>query len=225
MKELPQDERPYERCIKYGPEALSNTELLSVILKSGYGGKSAYQLAGELLKKYESPHTLADLFFAGINELTKTKGIGCVKAVMLRCVGELCSRISKETASGRITLNSSKSIADYYMESMRHLEQEQIRAAFFDTKCNLIRDVIISTGTVNASIVSPREIFIRALENKAVFVVVLHNHPSGDPSPSGEDLILTNEIKKAGELLKVPLMDHIIIGDNRYVSLKDHGVL
>lgn len=225
MKELPFDERPYERCLRYGPEALSNTELLSVILKTGYGGKSAYQLAGELLKRYEGHHTLADIFYSSVNDLTKTKGIGPVKAVLLRCIGELCRRLSKETASEKITLSSSKSIADYYMESMRHLQQEQVRAVFFDTKCNLLRDDIISTGTVNASIISPREIFIKALENKAVFMVILHNHPSGDPSPSADDLILTNEIKKAGEMLKVPLMDHIIIGDNSYVSLKDSGVL
>ncbi len=225
MKELPSADRPYERAFAYGSSALSDTELIAVLLKTGSGSDNALTLAARLLKRFEGRRPLSDLFFAEAEELTRVKGIGKVKAITLKCAGELAFRISKETAAGNLCLESSDSIAAYFMESMRHLPYEQIRAAFFDTKSHLLKDVVISTGTVNASIISPREVFLAALKYRAVFVVLLHNHPSGDPKPSPEDLIFTNQIKKAGEILQIPLLDHIIIGDNRFVSLRKQGVL
>ena len=225
MKEMPETERPYEKCFHLGPKALSNAELLAVILKTGNRNLSALDLGVKLLSIYESTHTLSDLFGASIESLTDIEGIGKVKAITLKCVFELCERIAKETAINNIKLSSSKSIAAYYMESMRHLDREEIRAAFFDTKNNLIRDVVLSIGTVNSSLITPREIFINALNFKAVYVVLLHNHPSGDPSPSSDDLLITARIKEVGDLLQLPLIDHIIIGDNKYTSLRDQGIL
>ena len=225
MQQLPVSERPYEKCLEQGPAALSGAELLAVLLKCGTRDESASQLAARLLAAYSGPHTLADIFDAGIDELTEIKGIGRVKAITLQCVGELSRRISSEKAKNRIQMTTPASVAGFFMERMRRLTQEEIRAAFFDTKSNFIRDCLISKGTVNASVVTPREIFIEALRYKAVYVILLHNHPSGDPSPSPEDIRLTRQIAKAGEMLQITLADHIIIGDGRFFSMREKHVI
>ena len=225
MKELPENERPYEKCLSYGPAFLSNAELIAVILKSGTKDESSVELAMTLLAKFAGAHTLADLFQASVTELTETKGIGKVKAVSLMCVGELCKRISKETAIQKICLASPASVASFYMESMRHLKQEEIRLALFDTKNNLIKDLHLSTGTINATLATPREVYLKALKYGAVYLVILHNHPSGDPEPSAEDIELTRRLKDCGELVGIPLVDHIIIGDNCFVSFRDKGLI
>ena len=225
MKELPVSERPYEKCLALGEESLSNAELLAVILKTGNKNLSAIELAYKLLSTFDSPCTLSDIFGASIEELTEIDGIGKIKAINLKCIFELSKRIAKETAVNRIRLSTSKTIADYYMEAMRHLEREEIRAALFDTKNNLIKDVLLSVGTVNASLITPREIFLKALSYKAVYIVLVHNHPSGDPTPSSDDLLITARIKEVGDMLQLPLLDHIIIGDNKYTSLRDQGIV
>lgn len=225
MKELPPAERPYEKCLANGPAALSNAELLAVILRSGTREESAVQLALRLLSLYGSDHPLSDVLGSSIPELTEVRGIGEVKAVTLRCVGELSRRVSAERAVSGVRLTSPAAIADYYMEELRRLPQEEIRAAFFDTKSNFIRDCLISRGTVNASIVTPREVFLQALRCKAVYAVLVHNHPSGDPTPSQEDVRMTKRMAEAGRILQIPLMDHIVIGDRRYYSLKEHSML
>lgn len=225
MRELPESERPYEKCLENGPKTLSNAELLAVIIRSGTTKDRAIDIANRLLLEYESPHTLYDVFSSGIEDLKSINGIGDVKAVTLLCVGEIARRISRESAQSKIRLSSPESIANYFMESMRHLPQEEVRAAFFDTKNNLIKDVHISTGTVNSSLVTPRELFIKALKYRAVYIVLLHNHPSGDPSPSHDDILLTHRLKEVGEIMSVPVLDHIIIGDNNYISFRNKGIL
>ena len=225
MRELPVSERPYEKCMSGGAGTLSDAELLAVILKSGSQGQTAVELASELLSRYESHHTLAAVTNAGIEELSSVPGIGQVKAIQLECVGELARRIAKEEAVNRVSLLSLESIATYFMEEMRQLGHEEIRAAFFDSKNHLLRQVMLSKGTVNASIITPREVFMAALKYHAVFVVLVHNHPSGDPEPSRDDIMLTDRIRKAGGLLQIPVLDHIIIGDNRYISFKERGII
>ena len=225
MKERPVCERPYEKCEAYGPGALSNCELLAVLLRSGTPGQSAVDTACALLKKFDGSHPLAEIFDAGIGELTEIAGVGKVKAITLECVGELARRISQETAAEAMYMSCPESVANYFMEKMRHLSHEEIWAAYFDTKSHFIQSARISAGTVNSSVITPRELYLSALKYKAVYIVLLHNHPSGDPSPSQEDIELTARLKEVGELMHVPIMDHIIIGDRTYVSLKDRGFL
>lgn len=224
MKSLPKEERPYEKCLEHGPESLTEAELLSVIIRTGARGKSSLDLSRSVLE-FNSHGGLTGLLHLSVPQLKEIHGIGTVKAIQLVCIGELSKRIWRTLSASQLILNSPESIADYYMESMRHLEQEQVAVAMFNTKNMLLKDVILSKGTVNASLVSPREVFLEALRYHAVYIVLIHNHPSGDPTPSGDDLMLTQRLKEAGLLIGIELIDHIIIGDNRYISLKERGIL
>lgn len=224
MKDLPQEERPYEKCLEKGPESLSEAELLSVIIRTGAKGSSSLELSRRVLE-LGGQGGLIGLLHLTIPQLKEVHGIGTVKAVQLVCIGELSKRIWRTLISSQLVLDSPESIADYYMEAMRHLEQEQTMLAMFNTKNMLLKDIILSKGTVNASLVSPREVFLEALKYHAVYIVLVHNHPSGDPTPSEADLLLTNRLKEAGSLIGIQLIDHIIIGDNRYISLKERGIL
>lgn len=225
MKELPVTERPYERCARYGPTILSDAELLAVILRSGAQGQTALALSQKLLSGGPDRRPLSALTRCTLAELTAHPGVGKVKAIQIQCIGELSRRIAQESACDQISMNSPETIANYFMEDMRHLEQEEMRAALFDTKTHLLREVTITRGTVNASLVTPREVYLTALRHQAVFLVLVHNHPSGDPTPSREDLLLTKRMKEAGDLLEIPLLDHIIIGDRCFVSLKEQGLM
>lgn len=159
-------------------------------------------------------------------EFMKIKGIGRVKAIQLLCIGELSRRIWKQGAKAASPdFRDPQDVAVYCMEDMRHLEQEQVRAMFFDTKQKLIRDVTLAKGTVNASVISPREIFIEGLRCGAVSLILVHNHPSGDPSPSREDELLTRRVEEAGKIIGISLLDHVIIGDTTYISLRERGIL
>ena len=156
----------------------------------------------------------------------KIKGVGKVKGIQLLCIGELSRRIGKKQKGiNRISFEHPSQISDYYMEDMRHLEQEEIRVMFLNTKQGLIKDLLISRGTVNASVMTPREILIEALRCCAVSMVLVHNHPSGDPSPSRADLMLTERVKEAGVLIGITLIDHIIIGDRQYLSFREQKIL
>ncbi|MDO5381834.1 MAG: DNA repair protein RadC [Eubacteriales bacterium] len=216
------DLRPYEKCVEYGPEFLTDTELLATIIRSGTSGKSAVDLSKELLSM-RNGNKLLSLIDASIDELKQIKGIGTAKAVQIKCICELSRRISKQSAFSNINFSSPESIAGYYMEDLRHLDKEHLILSMLDTKLKLIRDVTLSVGTVNGSLLSTREIFIEALKNRAVYIVLLHNHPSGDSTPSGCDIETTKKVCEAGRLLGIQLIDHIIIGDNNYTSLKEYG--
>lgn len=225
IKQLPESERPYERFSAYGPDALSDSELLAIILRSGTPSKNSLELARELLAMNSDRGGLAGLLNQSESELKSIPGIGKVKSAQILCIGELARRMSRCAAKDGITLNSPSAIADYYMEEMRHLRQEEMHMAMFDSRGRLLHSSMLSRGTVNASLVSPREIFMEAMKYNAVSVILLHNHPSGDSTPSSEDLILTKRIAEAGTILHIPLMDHIIIGDKRYCSFKESGYL
>ena len=219
-KELPLSERPYEKCLLAGPQALSDAELLAVILKSGSRHMNVVALAQSILRA--DGKNLLNLYHMSVEELMQFPGIGEVKAIQLKCVAELSRRIAKTERSSRVCLSDAGSVADYYMESLRHETKEQLLISMFDSKCHLIGDTVIATGSVRAVLASPREIFLRLLEKKAVSFILLHNHPSGDPSPSREDVLLTRRLKECGELMDVELSDHIIIGDNRYYSFREN---
>ena len=152
-------------------------------------------------------------------------GIGQVKAAQLKCIAELAERIAKTSRLRDVRLNEPASVAGYYMESLRHKTKENLLLAMFDAKSHLLGEETISVGTVTNSLVSPREIFMIAMEYRAAHIVLLHNHPSGDPTPSEADLAVTRRVAEGGRILEIVLADHIIIGDNRYISFRENGLL
>lgn len=225
MNELPKEERPYEKCLEYGPQALSDSELLAVIIRTGTKGENAVELARRILSFSKSTEGILSLLHLTIAELKRIKGVGTVKAVQLKCIAELSRRIAKAGVNRGGRFQNPAVIAEYYMEDMRHRKREILKLMMFDSKNHLLHEMTMTSGTVNASIVSPREIFIEALRYEAVSIALIHNHPSGDPEPSREDILSTMRVKQAGELTAIPLIDHIIIGDNRYISMKERGLL
>ena len=223
IKDLPEVERPYEKCLKYGANHLSDAELLSAILRTGTNGISAYDLANNIIRSDASKNILSIMHLTK-EELLKIKGVGNAKAVQILCIGELARRISLERASLDLKMNVPSSIANYYMEQMRHLEQEQLVAIFVDSKCNMIKDIVISKGSINQSFMCNREILVEALKCDAVNLILLHNHPSGDPQPSVADISSTKKLNKACELIGISLLDHIIIGDRCYTSFIESNI-
>ena len=222
---LPKEERPYERCMRHGAEQLSDRELLAVLLRTGAKGRTVLELAGGLLKLSPEKEGFTGLRRRSLEELSAVRGIGKVKAVQLKCVLELARRMAREEAGQGIFFRTPAMIAEYYMEDLRHLEQEVLLLLMLNQKGRLLREKYMFKGTVNASMVSPREIFLEALSSRAVQIILLHNHPSGDASPSREDLNATRRVAEAGELLGISLADHIIIGGHTYVSFREKNYL
>ena len=223
MKNLPESERPYEKYVLHGEESLSDAELLAIILKSGTKDKNSLDIAREILKG--NHNNLLNLYDLSYRDLMQYSGVGQVKAIQLKAVAELSKRISKTKSGYLLKMDNPRSIADYYMEQMRHLKQEQLVCAFFDSKNNFLGDVQISKGAVNYAYVSPREIFRHAFEYEAVMFILLHNHPSGDPQASEDDVRITRRIEKGAQILELQLVDHIIIGDNSYYSFKENELI
>lgn len=227
MKELPESQRPYEKCIREGESALSDGELLAVILRSGTRGINSLDLANEILNHMDNSSYpgLLGILHTSLEELTKIHGIGRVKAIQLKCIGELSKRIATTAARTQLSFEQPSTIARYYMEQLRHEEQEVILCMMLDGKNHLMGEQYLSRGTANAALITPREIFVEALRRHAVNIILVHNHPSGDPMPSPCDEEVTERVYQAGELLGIHLLDHIIIGDHRYVSFREQGLL
>lgn len=217
--------RPYEKCLRYGPTVLNDAELLAVVIRSGIKGKSAVELAEQILAKNQTEKGLLGLLHMSMADLMEIPGIGEVKAIQLKCIAELSRRISSSSAETGLDFGNPRSVAEYYMESLRHKEQEELVLVMLDTKCHRIGDAVVFTGTVNASLVSTRELFLAAIRNRAVQIILLHNHPSGDPTPSEEDIAVTRKVAEAGKLLDIHLVDHIVIGDRCYVSFRESKLL
>lgn len=214
--------QPYERFLRFGPENLTEAELLAIIIRTGTREKSALQLAEQVLQLARYPREgLLGLYEVTLEELESVKGIGEVKAVKLKCLAELSMRMSAASAGEGLRFERSAQVAACFMERLRHRDRECVLLLCLDAKCRLIREKKLSEGSVKISLISPREIFLEALEARAVNIVLLHNHPSGDPTPSKADLALTENVREMGEKLDVPLLDHIVIGDNKYVSFKE----
>jgi len=225
VKKLPETERPYEKCEKFGAGLLSDAELLAVIIKTGTKGTRSIDLAHHILNLGGQAGGLNHLNKLKMEDLQKIKGIGKVKSIQILCALELSRRIAKASASERIRFDNPTEIAAYYMEDMRYYQQEHLILVMLDTKHNMIKESLISKGSINATIVDPRVIFIEALHYQAVNIILIHNHPSGDPTPSMEDVEVTKKISEAGRLIGVRLSDHIIIGDKQYVSLHMKGIV
>lgn len=224
MKDIPNAERPYEKCLKQGAESLSDAELLAVLLRTGTKGENVLALAKRLLYQ-DGGAGLLGIHQFSFQSLMKLKGIGKVKAVQILCLSELAKRLSKASVEPRLRFSSSQSVAEYYMEDLRHRNQEVMKLLLLNSKAELIDETNISKGTVNASLVTPRELFVEALKKEAVSMILLHNHPSGDPTPSRDDILTTKRISECGLLIGIELLDHIIIGNNCYVSFQEENLL
>ena len=218
------DDLPYEKCLKFGATSLTNEELLAVILRTGTSKHNCIEVARQVLDA-SGEFGVLGLRHLSIKQLKEIDGIGTVKAVMLMCVGELSARIAKTSAPKFNQFVTAAAVAEYYMEDLRHLEREKFILMQLNNKCMLIHETVMSIGTVNKTFVSARDIFMEALTNQAVYIIMVHNHPSGDPTPSRDDVNCTHIIQKAGKLLGILLIDHIIIGDNRYFSFKENDLL
>lgn len=222
---MPEEDRPYEKCIDKGSASLTDAELLAVILRSGTKGRNSLELAEDILDKCRFEKGLTGLLHLGTAELMELPGIGKVKAVQIVCICELSKRISGRLARRRLDFDRPSSVAEYYMERLRHEEQEVVICMMLDTRSRLIGEKEISRGTVSCSLVSAREIFISALSFHAVSIILIHNHPSGVPEPSSEDRFLTKRLGEAGKLIGIGLLDHIIIGDRTYFSFLEGGLM
>lgn len=217
---------PYEKYLRFGPEALTESELLAIILRTGTRDKSAVELAEEILALSQTPRTgLLGLYDIPLERLLEIKGVGEVKAVKVKCITELAMRINIACAQKGLIVNNPATIANYFMEKLRHRRKECVILAGLDAKGQIICEVFLSSGSVNMSLISPREVFLEALRHEAVNIILVHNHPSGDPTPSGCDIEITKRVKNMGEQLDVKLLDHIIIGDNCYTSLKEQQII
>lgn len=215
-------ELPYERFFRFGPENLTEIELLAIILRSGTRDNNVMQVAEQVMRLAKYPKEgLLGLYDVTLDELQRIKGIGEVKAVRLKCLTELSMRMSVARAKLGLNFKSSGQVAAYFMEKLRHRDTECVVLVCLDAKGQMIYEKKLSEGSVNMSLISPREIFMAALEKRAVNILLVHNHPSGDPTPSSSDKELTHNVKESGEKLGIPLLDHIVIGDNRYVSFRE----
>jgi DNA repair protein RadC len=220
IRDFPLSERPRERMLKEGTEVLSNQELLAIILRSGTKSESVLQLAHRLIRHFEGLRMLKD---ATINELKTIKGIGDAKAVEILASLELGRRISRLQLEERYTVRSPEDGARFVMDDMRFLSQEHFVCIYLNTKNQVMHRQTIFIGSLNASIVHPREVYKEALRRSAASIICFHNHPSGDPAPSHEDIEVTKRLVESGKILGIELLDHIIIGDQRFVSLKEKG--
>lgn len=223
LTDLPLDERPRERLIKGGEEQLSNAELLGIIIRGGTPDATAVDLGAKLLARYGDFATLAA---RSIAELCEVKGIGPAKAAQIKAALTLGRRLHQQlSAPAGTKFTSGKVVYDYCAATMDGLKKEVFKVLLLDTKNRLVREVQISEGTLNASMVHPREAFNPAVRDSAHAVIFVHNHPSGDPTPSRDDIDITRQMKQAADLLNIRMLDHVVIGRGRYFSFADEGYL
>jgi len=222
IKEIPHQERPRERFMKYETNTIQTHELIAIILRTGSKKESVLDLSKKILYQYNN---LKELSNAEIKDLMKIKGIGASKAIELKAAFELGRRASKETFTEKVKLKSPESIYLYLKDQLEMKTQEHLVALYLNTKGELIKKEILFVGSLNTSVIHPREIFKHAVINSAASIIICHNHPSGDPTPSQNDLDVTNIIHSNSLMMDIVLMDHIIIGRDRYFSFKEKGII
>ncbi|WP_449620068.1 RadC family protein [Robertmurraya sp. Marseille-Q9965] len=222
IRDFPENERPRERFEQSGPESLSNHELIAILLRTGTKDESVLQLSNRLLTSFDGLRLLKDSTLA---EITAIKGIGKAKAIQVLAAVEIGRRISNLAYDDRYVIRSPEDGANYVMNDMRFLSQEHFVCLYLNTKNQVLHKQTIFIGSLNASIVHPREVFKEALRRSAASVICLHNHPSGDPQPSREDIEVTKRLVESGKIIGIEVLDHLIIGENKFVSLKEKGYL
>ncbi|WP_342515257.1 DNA repair protein RadC [Sporosarcina sp. FSL K6-1522] len=215
-------DRPRERLIRQGAGSLSNQELIAILLRTGTKSESVLVLANRILSSFDK---IQDLKNVTIEELMAVKGVGQAKAVQLLAAAEIGKRLYQKHSEGRYTIRSPEDAAAYLMTDMSSLNQEHLVALFLNVKNEVLHKQTIFIGSLNASIVHPRDIFREAVKRSAASIIISHNHPSGNPSPSPEDIAVTKRLIEAGEIMGIETIDHIIIGDHQFVSLKEKGYM
>lgn len=221
IRDYPMEERPRERMVKEGADKLSNQELIAILLRTGTKSESVFQLSSRVLKELGSIRNLNEM---SIDELTRIKGIGQAKAVQIKAGLELGRRVARKRAEV-MTIRSPQEAASYLMEVIGLDQQEKFYCLYLNTKNQIIYEKTVFMGSLNSSIVHPREVYKEALKWSAASIIVSHNHPSGDPSPSREDIEVTKRLIEAGEIIGIECLDHLIIGDGRFCSLKEQGYI
>jgi DNA repair protein RadC len=226
IKEWPEDERPREKLIKSGSEHLTNSELLAIIIRTGFKynntGGSALDLAKNIILKYKNLRNLLDV---SINELAGIEGIGKVKAAQILASMELGRRVVSEKSGSSVSFRCSEEVANYYIPLLKDLKKEQFRIVLLNIKNRIIKEVLISQGSLTSSIVHPREVLKSAIKESAASIIFIHNHPSGDPEPSIDDIEITNRLCKSCTIIGINVLDHIIIGEGGYFSFKQKDML
>ena len=222
IRDIVKDDQPRERLLLEGVSSLSNTELLAVLLRTGTKEESVLALASRILHHFDGLRMLKD---ATVEELTNINGIGIAKAAQLIAAFELGRRMVQLEYKERYSIRSPEDCANYMMEEMRFLQQEHFVCLYLNTKNQVMHRQTVFIGSLNASIVHPREVFREAFRRSAASIICLHNHPSGDPAPSREDIEVTKRLAECGKIMGVDLLDHIIIGEHRFVSLKEKGYI
>ncbi len=225
IKDIASCERPYEKAIVYGIDTLTDAELLAVILRTGTKEESSIDLANKILNRHDVHKGLNGLFFMRREDFLGIKGVGDTKATQLLAVTELSKRINESRLKKDICFSNPDAIAAYYMEKCKYLTKERVYLMLFSNSHMLIKEIMLSEGTVSSSSISPREIFIEALKYEAVNFIIVHNHPSGLPEPSNSDIAATIKIKEAAQIMDINLSDHIIVGNDCYISLAERGII
>ncbi|HHU93100.1 MAG TPA: DNA repair protein RadC [Halanaerobiaceae bacterium] len=222
IKEMPADERPREKLIKYGAERLTDAELLALIIRVGNDRRTAVELSQDLINKFGG---LKALNYLSINELKELKGIGDTKAAQIKAVVELGKRLASLEREERDLIRTPGDVVQLLMPELRYLTQEVFKVVLLDIKNQVIAIPLISKGGLSSSIVHPREVFKEAIKRSAAAMILVHNHPSGIPEPSREDINITKKLLEAGEVMGIDVLDHVIIGDGIYVSMRERGLI
>ena len=221
IKELPISERPYEKLELYGTKSLTNAELLAIIIKSGTREETSINLAGRILNlnNNQNKDDLSFLRDISIEEFMKIKGIGKVKAIQLKAICELSIRMSKPSNYKKIQIKEPKDVAELLMNELRYEKREIAKVIILNNKNTILKILDISLGGSNFAVICPKDILAEAIRMEAPKIILVHNHPSGDPSPSKSDYDMTEKVEKAAELMGIELLDHVVIGDMRYISI------
>lgn len=220
MKELPISERPYEKLEMYGANSLSNAELLAIIIKTGTKEESSVTIAQKILNlNKDKKDNLKFLQDISINELTKIKGIGKIKAIQIKAVSELTKRMSRPITNNKIKITCPQDVANLLIDELKNEKREIVKVLILNSKNIIIKILDVSYGGTNLAIVTPKEILAEVIKMEAPKIILIHNHPSGDPTPSKADMLFTDRLIEACKLLGVDLLDHIVIGHSSYESI------
>ncbi|HEX7735640.1 MAG TPA: DNA repair protein RadC [Ktedonobacteraceae bacterium] len=219
VHDIPMDERPRERLRNHGPQALSSAELLAIILRTGTARENVLELAGKLLARYSGLGGLLNLDF---DELCRVHGLGEAKCCQIKAALELGKRLGQQQFETKYQIKSSHDAANLVMVEMTYLDHEEMRVLALDTKNQVAENISLYRGTVNSSVLRIAELFRPAITRNCPAILVCHNHPSGDPTPSAEDIEVTEQLVKAGKVLEIEVIDHLVIGNHKYTSLREH---
>lgn len=226
IKDMPEEDRPYEKLEKSGPESLTDAELLAIIIRTGCKNDTSLDLTRRIINKYADGGGLLYLKKASISQLCEIRGVGRVKAIQLKAAVELGSRLIRTGKSnGRYKITSPDDIKDMYMEQLRHLSKEIFMVLVMNTRNEVIKELKISTGSLSETVVHPREVFSEVIKEPAAAIILIHNHPSGDSDPSGNDKKTTKRLEDAGKILGIKILDHVIIGNGNIFSFKENGLM